>query len=437
MILSNDQIYYVLSLIVSVPAAGLYRYLPTHPNFIWMKHVLGVIWSFIVYTIVFGMTSFFTGLLPVICVWLLGIVMNTLDDKSIKRKWLCIGTWITCMLYLAIYHLSRMMNNYLLSNIDSTTTQMIITIKLTQFITEVYYRKHQSYPTFIEWLGFIYFIPSVLAGPALSYDEYNKFTSNVCGDNKIGNRIRHLTVKASILFTLAFIGFGWFTPQYFSTESFYHLSFRSKLVLLYITMLLMRCKYYFIWTITEMSYINSGSSTFVQYHGRNVDILDVELAGNIYTLTNAWNKKTNVWLKDYVYKPLLQSGYSKSVCILSTNLVSSVWHGFYPGYYITFVYGGIVTQLGQKLRNTVTSIVRDTNNLLLIRITELTKILLVSSLIAFGSVPFDLCDISLIFKAYHALYWYGVIIIALGWIMVLTVPRFLRHYDMLNKYKYE
>lgn len=454
MLLSPDQIYFLVSLIASVPSSGVYRSLPSHIKFEWMKHMLGVVWSFCIYTFVFGSSSFFVGLVPVVFVWLSGLLLNKLDDDSKKRKWLCVGVWVGCMGYLSVYHINRMMKYWLLQIIDSTTTQMMITIKLTQFITEVYYHKYDSthsidkkqdngYPTLIEWLGFIYFIPSVLAGPVLSFDEYKNFVKYCESynprklDKNVIAQFRVLIIKACGLFVLSVIGVGWFSTLYFTTQSFYEMSFVSKLFILYITMFFMRCKYYFIWTISEMAYISSGSSTFVQYRGRNVDILDVELAGNVYTLTNGWNKKTNVWLKDCVYKPLLKEGHSKIVCIISTNLISSFWHGFYPGYYITFILGGASTFLGQYWRRNVSSVVRGTGNRFLIKMYENAKVVVVALLMAFVSAPFDLCDISRIVTAYNALYWYGAGLIIVGWGVVIMVPRFLKRHQILIKDKNE
>jgi len=360
-----------------------------------------------------------------------------------------------------------MRSYWLLPTIDSTTTHMMITIKLTQFITEVYYNKYQDRsPSLIEFLGFIYFVPSVLAGPVLSYDEYSNFIryskgvtcealkhfalspkpplkiccksppchSNLHDNTDTPHHVTILCLKSILLLILAMIGVMWFNTLYLTTDTFYELGIVSKLLILYITMFLMRCKYYCIWTLSEIAYIMSGSSTFVKYRGRNVDILDVETADNIYTLTNGWNKKTNAWLKDCVYKPLMHSGYSKFVCIISTNLVSSVWHGFYPGYYITFVLGGATTLLGQIWRK---QIILESRYYSLNRLYDIVRMVVVAMLVAFVSASFELCDIQRIMKAYNSLYWFGAIMIVIGWVVVLVTPRLIRRYDMLYNDKNE
>ena len=51
----------------------------------------------------------------------------------------------------------------------------------------------------------------------------------------------------------------------------------------------------------------------------------------------AWNKGTNRWLRMIVYERV-----EKNRTIL-TYALSALWHGFYPGYYLTFANGAFFT----------------------------------------------------------------------------------------------
>ena len=35
--------------------------------------------------------------------------------------------------------------------------------------------------------------------------------------------------------------------------------------------------------------------------------------------------------------------------VLLTNMASAIWHGYYPGYYVSFVFAGVGTLAGRKV----------------------------------------------------------------------------------------
>lgn len=56
-----------------------------------------------------------------------------------------------------------------------------------------------------------------------------------------------------------------------------------------------------------------------------------------------WNKRTNVWLRSVVYE---RGGRNK---VYYTYALSALWHGFYPGYYLTFASGALFTIAGRSV----------------------------------------------------------------------------------------
>lgn len=62
-----------------------------------------------------------------------------------------------------------------------------------------------------------------------------------------------------------------------------------------------------------------------------------QFATNLRESIEAWNLGTNRWLRMIVYERV-----SKYSMILTYSL-SALWHGFYPGYYITFANGALFT----------------------------------------------------------------------------------------------
>ena len=85
----------------------------------------------------------------------------------------------------------------------------------------------------------------------------------------------------------------------------------------------------------------------------NVDILGFEFALNSKDLIDAWNKKTGSWLRQCVYLRLVTPGKKPSAWVaVITYMVSAFWHGFRPGYYLTFASGALFNIAARSLRRT-------------------------------------------------------------------------------------
>lgn len=101
---------------------------------------------------------------------------------------------------------------------------------------------------------------------------------------------------------------------------------------------LTRCKYYFIWYLSEGASILSGFGFNGVADGEpqwdklnNVNVLDCELAQSYKQLSENWNIGANHWLRHYVYLRFNPPGSTSTT--LKTYIVSSMWHGFHPGFY--------------------------------------------------------------------------------------------------------
>lgn len=95
-----------------------------------------------------------------------------------------------------------------------------------------------------------------------------------------------------------------------------------------------RSKYYAIWTLTEGASIITGNG-FTGYgsHGEslwtgaaNVDVLNIELGPNFKVLLDSWNMKTNVWLRECVYKRVTPKGTKPGFTSgMITFMTSAFW----------------------------------------------------------------------------------------------------------------
>lgn len=73
------------------------------------------------------------------------------------------------------------------------------------------------------------------------------------------------------------------------------------------------------------------------YNYLAIKYAQIELATNPREIINAWNYQVANWLRYYVYERVLEGQKkNQAKATFLTFMVSAVWHGFYPGYYVYF-----------------------------------------------------------------------------------------------------
>lgn len=70
----------------------------------------------------------------------------------------------------------------------------------------------------------------------------------------------------------------------------------------------------------------------------------MQLGLNFRESVSHWNIGTNLWLRNVVYERV-----PKKYGTLLTFGLSALWHGFYPGYYVTFATGAIVIMAARSV----------------------------------------------------------------------------------------
>ncbi|KAJ3106653.1 lysophospholipid acyltransferase [Phlyctochytrium bullatum] len=173
--------------------------------------------------------------------------------------------------------------------------------------------------TLVEFLGFAFFFGGFLVGPAIEFSDYRRFTrgdyygawkisEGICILSGIGYNGRENTAPSS-------------SPSSSSPPS-------------------------------QTSASPSGSHLFNRCE--NVNILGLETAQSPRLFIGSWNMLTNKWLRNSIYNRLVSiGGQHPAIASLVTWIVSALWHGFYPCYYLTFLSGAMVTAAGITLRRNV------------------------------------------------------------------------------------
>ena len=98
-----------------------------------------------------------------------------------------------------------------------------------------------------------------------------------------------------------------------------------------------RAKYYAIWTLTEGAAIVTGfgftgygpSGETLWKGAANVEVKNIEFAPNFKVLLDCWNMKTNVWLRECVYKRVTPKGKKPGFASsMITFFTSAFWVSF-------------------------------------------------------------------------------------------------------------
>lgn len=297
-----------------------------------------------------------------------------------------------------------MYSNYMSGAFDFTGTQMMLTIKLTSFAYNLYdgtvdrrsvfpaqpyedarkekmYSERRKYavtklPSPLEFFGYVYCFTCVLAGPAFEYNDYahaidGSAFRKACDNSKKESDDGKEETKVScckrpsnflpamqrFLFGTTSLVIHMVFSKYFRLSLSYGLDFMSaspvfRFAHAFFSLFITRMKYYFAWKVAEGASILAGFG-FEGYDAEgkvigwggvsNVDPIAYESAANITLLSRAWNKRTQGWLERYTYQ---RTGKS----LLATYFIVSVWHGFYPGFYVFFLTSSVIQKTERLIK---------------------------------------------------------------------------------------
>ena len=298
--------------------------------------------------------------------------------------------FVFLMGHMSISHIYRQMLNDP-SVIDITGAQMVLVMKLSAFCWNVHdgrlkpeylidsQKEHAIYeiPGFLDYTGYVLFFPSFMVGPAFDYVDYRRFLDTTMFEappdgpapppNKKGRRIPRSGTPAAwkaatgLVWILVFLKLSaWYNVDKVLNDSYMSYSLPRRIWLIYTLGFTSRTKYYGVWTLTEGACILSG----IGYNGvnpttkrirwdkvENVDPWGIESAQNSRAYLEGWNKNTNHWLRNYVYLRVTPKGKKPGFrASLATFVTSAFWHGFEPGYYLTFVMGAFAQTSAKNIR---------------------------------------------------------------------------------------
>lgn len=157
-----------------------------------------------------------------------------------------------------------------------------------------------------------------------------------------------LKATAGLAWIFAYLKFsGLYYSELVTGDEYMNYGFFRRVWLLHMLGFTARMKYYGVWTLTEGACILSGlgyrgidpQTGRVQWNRlQNISPWRVETAQNTREYLENWNINTNHWLRNYIYLRVTPKGKKPGFrASMATFVTSAFWHGFYPGYYLTFV----------------------------------------------------------------------------------------------------
>jgi len=275
--------------------------------------------------------------------------------------------------------------------IDITGAQMVMVMKLSAFCWNVAdgrlpekdlsdYQKDRALkrlPNLLDYAGYVFFFPSLMAGPAFDYVDYKRWLETTMFEVPAGTdpskkpptrKKRKIPrsgtpavwkAAAGLFWILVFLKFsGWYYPDFLTGDEYMNYGFLYRVWILHMLNLTTRLKYYGVWALTEGACILSGmgfkgvdpATGKVSWDRlQNVNPWGVESAQNSRAYLGNWNINTNNWLRNYIYLRVTPRGKKPGFrASLATFVTSAFWHGFYPGYYLTFVLASFVQTIAKS-----------------------------------------------------------------------------------------
>lgn len=279
------------------------------------------------------------------------------------------------------------------STADITGAQMVLVMKLSAFCWNVadgllpddqlseFQRDRvlRKLPSILDFAGYVLFFPSLFAGPAFDYAEYRRWVDTSMFDvspqvdpakkppvrkkrriPRSGTPATWKAVTGLIWIGLFMLCSGAYGHENLVADTFMDYAFVRRVWMLYMAGLVARFKYYGVWCLTEGACILAG----LGYNGvdpltgkvswnrlQNIDPWVVETAQNARAFLSGWNMNTNNWLRNYVYLRVTPRGKKPGFrASMLTFFTSALWHGFYPGYYLSFVLASLIQTAAKRKR---------------------------------------------------------------------------------------
>lgn len=420
---SIDKINFVFCMLLCLPLGLVFR-LILHPSKVTAtrRRIIGLVWGGVIAIFCFGWETLVLFGLSAVC-----YVLTAVANPAVVHR----IVFVAAMGTLSVAHLYRQITNYGVHAVDFSGPLMLIVQRVIyiaynlhdgcareerQLTDEQKREKLRKVPTVLDYFSYIFHYSTLLAGPVCTFREFNDFIDGSdIRPKKPGEKepspLADVVKKLISGFFCMFILFLTEAdypiprnadPQFISAQPFYW-----RVIYGWISATVSKLRYYFAFKVSE-AVNNMGGLGFNGYdeNGRakwdritNINILKFEFATNIKMVCDNWNISSALWLRRTVYERC------SSHRTLAVFIMSSFWHGFYPGYYMTFMSLALFIEAGRMGRRVIRPHFQKSRALAL-TYDVITCILTVLS-VSEGGVPFQLLQLRMCIDYWRSLYFYA------------------------------
>ncbi|CAO3632774.1 unnamed protein product [Cunninghamella blakesleeana] len=232
-----------------------------------------------------------------------------------------------------------------------------------------------DYPSIISFFGWVFFFGGILAGPTCDYMDYIRLLNLPLVETSptpLTEKQRQIKLSCwpsvkVVLFkvTIMILSLIFIHPTFnfpaILSEKYNSYPFYKRFLFLQLTATLTRFRFYTVWLLTEGACMITGlgfngfdKNDQPKWDRVVVANVNVEWAPNFKILIERWNSAANRWLKHYVFMRLAPLPGSKAKVgfkpVFFTYFISSIWHGFLPGYYLFFGTSALLQYAGNLMR---------------------------------------------------------------------------------------
>lgn len=311
------------------------------------------------------------------------MIINFASPESMHKIALAVG-----MGYLSVIHLMRQTYDYGGYHLDVTGPLMVATQKVTSIAFNLHdglsekkdvilhpEQRRQMIsrmPSPLEFYSYVLHYHTLMCGPLVFFNDYVDF---IRGRQFLRHSVRTglrghpmpvvepspnwATLKKLFVSFMSAVSIVYllsaYPIEYIKQDGFFEKSRLWQLLYIIWATSLHRHRYYHAWTLGE-AICNAAGFGFNGYTSdnkarwnliSNVDIVTIETSTSLRELLIAWNKSTQTWLRTVSYERVRRHRTQL------TFILSAMWHGFYPGYYLTFGTGTLFTLAARAVRRSV------------------------------------------------------------------------------------
>jgi len=378
----QDQARFTVGVLMAFPVGLFMRAIIYHIP-LWSRHVLSMILGSALFWFIYRveMIHAFTCSIVVFLIIRFG-----------PAKYCHVISFVWSISYMMSMHIYSMVTAYLSWSIDFSAPLMVLIIKLISYAFCVHdsirekegqtlsehekqYKVEQP-ASLLEFYGWVLFFPGFFGGPAVDFINYRRYMDRSMFKDIPDQRIPHCVAECAnallgSFISMAIVGlFGKYGVEFIREEianpaNAFKYSLGMRLFIIYRGCIVQRCKYYICWLMGEVACLSSGCG----YSGKikdpktgeeknswknaiNIYPLKFEFASSMKVAVDTWNVCTESWLRYYCYERLKDTRFKK-YGRLATFLLSAVWHGLYPAYYIFFLSAAVHREVAGMARKKI------------------------------------------------------------------------------------